>query len=89
MTGQQTSRWQAIAQGLAEYYRAPYRQLLAREARDRDDLFRLLVFSEALGIPNPATPYTLELMPLIWDDFHDWHRRVGMPHSPLDHIRCC
>jgi len=82
-------RLRAIGEGLAEYYRAPYRQTLAREARERDDLFRLLVLSEALGVPNPAAPYTLELMPLVWDDFHAWHQRMGMEHSPLDHIRCC
>lgn len=83
-------RWtQAVGEGLAEYYRAPFRQTLAREARARDDLFMLLVFSDSLGIPNPAAPYTLELMPLMWDDFHDWHLRMGMPHSPLDHVKCC
>lgn len=79
----------ALGGGIAEYYRAPFRQVMAREARERDDLFKLLVFAESLGIPNPATPYTLELMPLMWDDFHEWHTRMGMPHSPLDHIKCC
>lgn len=83
------SRLEALGEGLAEYYRAPFRQTLAREARERDDLFMLLVFSESLGVPNPAAPYTLELMPLLWDDFHDWYVRMGMPHSPLDHVKCC
>jgi len=21
--------------------------------------------------------------------FHDWHTRMGMERSPLDHFRCC
>lgn len=79
----------AFGAGLTEFYHAPFRQTLAREARARDDLFMMLVFSESLGIPNPAGPYTLELTPLLWDDFHDWHVRMGMPHSPLDHVKCC
>ncbi|HAV06941.1 MAG TPA: DNA helicase, partial [Pseudomonas sp.] len=25
----------------------------------------------------------------LYERFHDWHRRMGMEHSPLDHIACC
>lgn len=72
-----------------EFYVAPYRSSLARAARDEDDLFMLLVFSEMMGVPNPATYYMLELLPLLHDRFHDWHRRMGMESSPLGHINCC
>ena len=83
-------RWYRHASHLgAEYYNAPYRAAIARAQRDEEDLFMLLVFAETLGIPNPAGWYTLELQPLLLDRFHDWHKRMGMPHSPLDHFRCC
>ncbi len=83
-------RWSRRAGDLgASYYNAPYRAAIARARRDEEDLFMLMVFSETLGIPNPATWYTLELQPLLLDRFHDWHKRMGMPHSPLDHFRCC
>ncbi|HEX5677374.1 MAG TPA: cory-CC-star protein [Alcanivorax sp.] len=83
-------RWYRRAGDLgAAYYNAPYRAAIARARRDEEDLFMLMVFSENLGIPNPATWYTLELQPLLLDRFHDWHKRMGMPHSPLDHFRCC
>ncbi len=49
----------------------------------------LLIFSEMMGVPNPASYYTLELQPLMLEKFHDWHLRMGMPHSPLDQFRCC
>lgn len=75
--------------GLREYYIAPYRREFARAQRDEDDLFMMLVFSESLGIPNPATYYTMELLPVVYDRFHDWHRRMGMERSPLDHVSCC
>jgi hypothetical protein len=42
-----------------------------------------------VGVPNPATYYTLELQPILLDRFHEWHTRMGMEHSPLDDIRCC
>ena len=73
----------------AEYYNAPYRAAIARAQRDEDDLFMLLVFSEMMGIPNPASWYCLELQPLLMDRFHDWHTRMGMERSPLDNFRCC
>jgi len=74
---------------IEEYYEAPYRGALARAKRDEDDLVMLFVFAEMLGVPNPAAYFTLELQPLLLERFHDWHRRMGMEHSPLDHFRCC
>ena len=71
------------------YYNAPYRAAIARAKRDEEDLFMLLVFSEMMGIPNPAAWSTLELQPLLMDRFHEWHTRMGMERSPLDHFRCC
>lgn len=79
----------AFGQGLNEYYCAPYRATFARARQEEDDLFQLLVMSEALGIPNPASFYTLELLPIIYEDFHAWHRRMGMLRSPLEEIQCC
>ncbi|MDT7524990.1 MULTISPECIES: cory-CC-star protein [Idiomarinaceae] len=70
-------------------YNAPYRAAIARAKRDEDDLFMLLVFSELMGVPNPASYYTLELQPLLLERFHEWHLRMGMEHSPLDGFRCC
>lgn len=79
----------AFGQGLNEFYSAPYRATFARAQQEEDDLFQLLVMSEALGIPNPASFYTLELLPIIYEDFHAWHRRMGMLRSPLEEIQCC
>jgi hypothetical protein len=82
--------WMArLSDGLHEFYAAPYRRAFARAGRDEEDLFMLLVFSEALGVPNPASYYTLELMPAMYDRFHAWHLRMGMERSPLDHVGCC
>jgi hypothetical protein len=74
---------------IREFYVAPHRGAAARARRDEDDLFMLLVFAQAMGVPNPVSYYTLELLPLLYDRFHDWHRRMGMEESPLDHFRCC
>ncbi|MBG6085057.1 cory-CC-star protein [Zhihengliuella flava] len=83
------SRLAAIAEGFREFYYAPYRRTLARAQRDEEDLFMMLVMSEALGVPNPASYYTLELLPIVFENFHSWHRRMGMDRSPLDSISCC
>jgi hypothetical protein len=78
-----------FAAGLREFYAAPYRGAVARARREEDDVFLLLVFSEMMGIPNPASYYTLELQPLLYERFHAWHQRMGMDHSPLEWFRCC
>jgi len=79
----------ALANLLREFYSAPFRGAVARAKRQEDDLFMLLVFSEMVGVPNPASYYTLELQPLLYDDFHEWHKRMGMDHSPLEWFSCC
>ncbi|SJZ86290.1 cory-CC-star protein [Novilysobacter spongiicola] len=84
-----SSRLSRLSAGLREFYVAPYRRTFARARRDEEDLFMLLVFAESLGVPNPAGCYTLELMPVMYERFHDWHRRMGMERSPLDHVGCC
>ncbi|NKB35233.1 MAG: DNA helicase [Pseudomonadales bacterium] len=78
-----------LEKGLHDYYVSPYRRSFARAQRDEEDLFMMLVFAESLGLPNPASYYTLELLPLVYDRFHEWHKRMGMERSPLDHIGCC
>ncbi|MGO1392144.1 cory-CC-star protein [Agrococcus casei] len=78
-----------LVKTLEEAYAGPYRQSLARDRRDEDDLFTLVVLGEALGVPDPAAYYTMELMPYLYQDFHAWHRRMGIPRSPLDHVACC
>lgn len=83
------SRFARFLDLVNEFYEGRHRGALAREQRDEDDLFMLLVFSEMMGIPNPASYYTLELLPVMYDRFHEWHLRMGMERSPLDHIRCC
>lgn len=92
-SGTPQPRWRrilaAVESGLEAYYHAPYRRSVARAQRDEEDLFMLLVLAETLGVPNPATYYTLELMPVVYDRFHEWHKRMGMERSPLDHVRCC
>jgi hypothetical protein len=74
---------------LTEFYQAPYRGTIARAKRDEDDLFMLFVFSEMMGIPNPAAFYTLELQPVLLEKFHEWHKRMGMERSPIDDFKCC
>lgn len=83
------ARLARIAELLDEFYVGRHRGALARARREEDDLFMLLVFSESMGIPNPASYHTLELMPLLYERFHEWHLRMGMAQSPLEGFRCC
>jgi len=78
-----------LAELLREFYTAPFRGAVARAKREEDDVFMLLVFSEMVGIPNPASYFTMELQPLLYEDFHEWHKRMGMEHSPLEGFHCC
>ena len=62
---------------------------LRKDALALNDLFVLLCYLELMGVPNPATIYLLDLYPLLLGEFHQWHRRMGIDHSPLDSMPCC
>ncbi|WP_433913761.1 cory-CC-star protein [Brevibacterium litoralis] len=79
----------AFGAGLDEFYRAPYRRTFARAVREEDDEFLLVVLGEALGVPDPAAYWSVELLPFVYEDFHAWHTRMGMDRSPLSHMGCC
>lgn len=85
--------WHALRQNTGLFFRAALygRQLeeMRKDALELNDLFMLLCYLELMGIPNPATLYLLDLYPLLLDEFHMWHRRMGVEHSPLDSLPCC
>ena len=68
---------------------APYRAQVYRELTEERDRFLLLAFADLLGAPNPVQFYTLELYPELIEQYHDWHRRMGMEHPPEGGFRCC
>ena len=66
-----------------------YERELRWQTAELNDLFLLLCFMEAAGMPNPATLYLLEVYPYLLEQFHLWHRRMGIERSPLDSLPCC
>jgi hypothetical protein len=79
-------RWTTAYEGLAL---APYRSAIRRRYGRQRDAFMVATFSDALGVPGPGELYTLELLPYLVEDFHDWHRRIGMERPPEGGWRCC
>ncbi len=68
---------------------ARYQRDLRQQTAELNDLFLLLCFMEAMALPNPATLYLLEIYPYLLEQFHLWHRRMGLEHSPLASLPCC
>ena len=79
-------RFADILQGAAM---GRYERDLRQQAAELNDLFLLLCFMEAAGMPNPATLYLLEVYPYLLEQFHSWHRRMGIERSPIDSLPCC
>jgi hypothetical protein len=66
-----------------------YERELRTQALALNDLFMLLCYLELMGVPNPAAFYLLDLYPLLLEEFHLWHRRMGFDHSPVGSLPCC
>jgi hypothetical protein len=78
-----------LAEVLRGVTRGPYEREVRRQTADLHDFFTLLCFMEATGLPNPATLYLLEVYPYLLEQFHVWHKRMGIEHSPLGTLPCC
>ena len=85
--------WGQVRRNIADFFHgmalAGYEKKLREQLMDLNDLFMLLCFMELVGLPNPATIYLLEIYPYFLEEFHLWHRRMGMDHSPLGALPCC
>ena len=85
--------WNRLREGIGEFVHglalSGYEKNLRSQFLELNDLFLLLCFMETVGLPNPATIYLLEIYPYFLEEFHLWHRRMGMDHSPLDNLPCC
>jgi len=66
-----------------------YERELRMQAAELNDMFLLLCYMEIVGLPNPATLYLLDVYPYLLDQFHVWHKRMGMDRSPLGNLPCC
>lgn len=85
--------WNQFRENVGEFFfgmsLAGYEKQLREQFMELNDLFMLLCFMELVGLPNPASIYLLEVYPYFLDEFHVWHRRMGMDHSPLGNMPCC
>ena len=85
--------WPILRRHLADILRgaamSSYERHLRQQTAELYDLFLLLCFMEAAGLPNPATLYLLEVYPYLLEQFHEWHRRMGIERSPLGSLPCC
>ena len=50
--------------------------VVRKEAFDINDNLMLLLFGDFLGIPNPISYYTLELLPYMAEELVPWERRM-------------
>jgi predicted Kef-type K+ transport protein len=85
--------WNEVRRNLGDFLRgmalAGHEKRLREGAMDLQDLFLLVSFMDMLGLPNPAMLYLLEIYPYFLEEFHLWHRRMGVDRSPLASLACC
>lgn len=85
--------WRTARRNLADFFHGMayggHEKHLRQQAADLDDLFLLMTCMETFGLPNPAAYYLLDLYPYLVEEFHLWHRRMGMDRSPLANFSCC
>lgn len=77
-----------FTQELEDFYRFGYRGAIMKEAKEIDDFFMLITFSEVFGIENPYSFYTLEMLPALMPRFHRWHQKIGLKNAFFENFPC-
>jgi len=55
--------------GLGEANRQKATDQIEYEAKEMEHMFTLMIFGDAVGLPSPPISVTIELVPLMTDDF--------------------
>ena len=58
-------------------------EVIGAAANMMQDNFMIIIFSDFLGIPNPLSYYTIELIPYFGNDLEGWENRMGDRKSVL------
>jgi len=66
-----------VNRGFFEGARENSIRIVRKDALDGNDYFMLLCFSDFLGIPSPASYYTLELLPYMAKELEGWELRMA------------
>ncbi len=59
---------------------------LRARANVLDDALMTVIFSEAIGVPNPLFYYLIELLPYIYQDLEGWNRRLEDRSSIISRV---
>lgn len=71
------SAWRHVTEFHEQWFEARWRHVLRREARTQHDTLRALMLLETLGVDNPVAYETLDVIPYMVADLHEWHQRMG------------
>jgi hypothetical protein len=72
-----TDAWRRVEAFHEEVFASRWRRELHREARTQHDTLRTLLLLDTLGVDSPVAYETLELVPYLVADLHEWHQRMG------------
>jgi hypothetical protein len=81
--------WRNVADVFHGMALSGHRRQIRSDAVELQDLFLLMCFMDLMGLPNPAALYLIDVHPYLAEEFHLWHRRMGMDRSPLATFSCC
>ncbi|MCK9191044.1 MAG: hypothetical protein M0P10_05830 [Sphaerochaetaceae bacterium] len=76
----------AFFQGLEVANRHKATDQLEYEAREMEHTFTLLLFGDAVGLPSPPIAVTMELLPLMKDDYERMVLRATQTGNGLSEI---
>jgi hypothetical protein len=75
--GSPPGAWRRFEDFHQQVFEARWGHARRREARTQQDTLRALLMLESLGVDNPVAYETLDLIPYMVADLHEWHQRMG------------
>jgi hypothetical protein len=74
---------QAFIKQIDTINRVKATDMLEFELRELENIFCLLLFGSFIGMPAPPAQITIQLLPLMQNEFKNMFQRIGLAHDAL------
>ncbi len=72
-----------------EFANLHFKKPIEYEYADLRDALIASLFLEFFGVDNPLGIYTIDIYPYLLEEFHNWHKTLGLERSPISTFPCC
>ncbi|WP_448584674.1 cory-CC-star protein [Thermocrinis sp.] len=73
----------------SEFVQLHFKKPVEADFKDLRSALLFCMFLDWFGLDNPLGIYILDFYPQLLEEFHFWHKTLGLEHYSLSFLPCC